>query len=548
MPPRPPFPKARHTWLALAAAEPALQEPDAMSWPLGLAPTREAATLPSALSVDLAAPARAAQQCEAADGKSTPARCASSLEGREEACTQAAAAAREGEAVLLEGIDRWWRLGPDGAGFCQSCGAALRERLRESYGEHFERYDALAALRAKGAVRERPFGGLREELRLAEAVEAVKQTALRARDEARRQRGLELPILGRADALSPPALLLARHLDGLVFPLPSTDPWQCLLPLLAARAALGQRPAIALAPPEATEEQVRQLAALCTACDADLALLPAASRGAQTALGEHRRYLATMRERLKQAAPLADFLVLASPRADAWAGGAHFAAASLAAAAIARLHLQISVSLELPIPGPRTPLVMAGPGGLSPDEAQAARRHVADGGDLLLVAAWSVLDDEGRAVEKLFPEAKAGLNRSGEGRIWAITPDGEPPSAPQLEAQVARAARELLGRGRASLSLTGRGSLLVRGYLDPERKLDVHLVNLEMRDTGPVAAQGLTLHVAGQVAGGGRSGYWFAPDRDQGSAGERIALNAAGFGVSTVLPRLGGSALLTIPR
>src|SRR2546421_12677865 len=102
-----------------------------------------------------------------------------------------------------------------------------------------------------------------------------------------------------------------------------------------------------------------------------------------------------MRERFRPAAPLADFTLLASPRADAWTSGAHFAAASLAAAALARLHFQFNVALELPQPS-RAPLLLAGVGGLREEEAQAARRHLTEGGDALLVGRASVLDDEGR--------------------------------------------------------------------------------------------------------------------------------------------------------
>src|SRR5439155_23611235 len=107
-----------------------------------------------------------------------------------------------------------------------------------------------------------------------------------------RTRQLELPVLGRADRLSAAALLLGRHLDGLVFPLPSLDPMASLLPLLAARAALGQRPAVAVAPEQTTATQVHLLAALATACDVDLTLPPSAGREAVLALAEHRRYLA----------------------------------------------------------------------------------------------------------------------------------------------------------------------------------------------------------------------------------------------------------------
>jgi hypothetical protein len=581
---RPPFPKARHLSVSLEDGSPARADgevgsaegpeqealssgSEALALPLGQARNEPAPApapasgkaakpegLPRAVVVDASAPVADSESCRAPDGAvagaAQPVRCASSLEGREHLAESAAEAARLGEAVVLDGLDRWWRLGPDSAGYCDSCGAALVERLRESYGEHMLPFDALALVRPASPpqqIRARPFGGLREALRLSEAIEAGKRAALRARDEARRHRGVELPVLGRVEQLSPPALLLARHLDGLLFSLPTADPAQALLPLLAARAALGQRPAIAVAPAGASEAQVRQLAALALACDADLALPPNAARASLMALAEHRKYLGAMRERIKPAAPLADLGLLASPAADALTAGRHFAVASLAASAIARLHLQIAVALELPGPA-RTPLVLAGVGGLREDQALLARRQVSEGGDLLMIGRCALVDDEGRTLEKLFPDAKAGLNRVGQGRVWAVLPEEDPAPGPALEAQIVRAARELLGRGRASLTLTGRGALLVRGYLDPERKLDVHLVNLDVREAGPVPAQGITLHVAGQVAGGGRTGFWFAPDRDKGTDGERIALNPAGFGVSTVLPRVGTAAMLTIPR
>ena len=534
------FEDAQREALALPAAQPAAR-PSKTGAPPGL---------PRALTVDLSLPAGDPERCADAAGKPVAVRCPSSLEGRQHAGQRAGEAAALGEAVLLEGLDRAWLLGPDGSGFCGSCGAALIERLRDRYGEHVVEFDVLAQLRPGGAplpIRERPFGGLREVVRLDEAVEAAKRVILNARDQGRRQRQLEVPVLGRVDALSAPALLLARHLDGLIFPLPSLDPNACLLPLLTARAALGQRPAIALAPQGSTGQQVSLLASLSTACDVDLSLPPGASEEAHGALASHRRYLSAMRERLRPAAPLADLALLVSARADAWSAGLHLATTAVAAAAIARLHLQLDVALDLPVAG-RVPLVLAGCGALDQETAAAARRHVTDGGDLLLIGRCAIADDEGRQLEKLFPEAKAGLNRIGEGRVWAVMPDDDPAPGAALEAQIARAARELLGRGRAALTLTGRGSLLVRGYLDPERKLDVHLVNLDLRDSGPVAAQGITLHLSGQVAGSGRSGYWFAPDRDKGTEGERIALNPAGFGVSTVLPRMGGSALLTVPR
>ena len=110
-----------------------------------------------------------------------------------------------------------------------------------------------------------------------------------------------------------------------------------------------------------------------------------------------------------------------------------------------------------------------------------------------------------------------------------------------------KALRELLGRTPRALSLSGRGQLWARAYLDPERKLDVHLLNLDLRESGFGSAQGMLLQIAGAAAGGGRTGYWFAPDRG-GKEGDRIALNPSGFSVSTVLPAVGAHALLSVPR
>jgi len=76
----------------------------------------------------------------------------------------------------------------------------------------------------------------------------------------------------------------------------------------------------------------------------------------------------------------------------------------------------------------------------------------------------------------------------------------------------------------------------------------VHFVNLELNDDRFVPAQGVQVTIAGQAAGGGRAGYWFAPERSGGKDGERITLNPSGFSVSTILPSVHGYALLAVPR
>lgn len=576
MAPELPFPKTRHLALA-AAAGPAAPDlaraegAEVLAQPLvpaapgeqavatapsdGPAPVAPVAPLLRVASVDLSQPRSGGEAClddhgDRAGGEE-PVRCPSSLDGRAAAAELSVAAAASADGVLLQGVARWYELGPAGAGFCSSCEEALLEALRDAYGDHVLRFPALAGAGSEGLPpRERPFAGLREALRLSEPLESAKRAVLRARDEARRSRGAEIAVLAEVGPLHALALALCRHLDGLIFRLPSARPLEALFPLLAARAALGERAAVAVAPEDASAGQVTQLAAVAAACDADLMLPEGASAEARAALAAHRRYQLLVRERFRATDPVADLTLYVSPAADHFGGGAHLRQSAAACAALAGAHLQVAVRIDQLPPGPqgRRLLALVGCDALPEEQAAQVRRHVSSGGDLLLVGPSSEMDAEGRLGDPLFPDVKPGLDRSGEGRIWAIAPEGPLPPPVQLGPLLTRAARELLGRGKQALSLSGRGHLLVRAYLDPERKLDVHLVNLDLREGAFGPAQGLTLHIAGQAAGGGRAGYWFAPERTGTRDGERIALNPSGFSVSTVLPAIQSSALLAVPR
>lgn len=537
------FPRTRH--LALSASGQVEEAKSAGSEAI-LVPTRVAESqqapreLPWLLEVDVAAPAGEGDQCRSVGGEPAPVRCASSLEGRQHSGDAAAQAASRGDAVLLSGLDRWYALGAEAAGYCRSCELSLIEHLRESYGEHMAPFDVLAALRTSTLPpRERPFAGQKEAVRFADAAEAAKSAALRARDQARRERGMEIAVLGRVGPLSGLSLELCKHLDGLLFELRSLDPMAELASLLSARAALGQRPAIAVLPATATVAQVRLFAALASACDANVVLAPGAPAAAVQALARHRSFLSLLRERYRPSQPLVDVEVLASPRCDHWTQGAHLRAVSAAVAALAQAQLQPSVRLDLAGGAKARLLVLAAAAALSEADAAAARRHVESGGDALVIGPAMSADDEGREGPPLFAEVKSGLDRVGEGRVYALD---EPAGA-------ARALRELFaGRGHAQLALAGRGKLWARAYLDPERKLDVHLVNLDLREPGFTPAQGMQAQIAGQAAGGGRSGYWFSPERDGGRDGERITLNPSGFSVSTILPAIDAYALLAVPR
>jgi hypothetical protein len=538
--PDPPPPEGA---LPAATAAPALQVGAQEEAPevTGSPPPPPASTaFPRLISVDLSQARDEHEACRKPDGslvtdESLTVRCPSSTAGREHAGRAVAWATHLGEGVLLEGLDRWYRAGPAEAGWCKSCEFALIESLRENYGEHLLTFDVLEGLRSRGT-----FAGAREALRLSEAVDAGKRAALRARDEARRGRGVEIAVLGRVGSLSAVALVLARHLDGMLFELPTLDAEEALLPLLVARAALGQRPAVAVLPASIEPAKVKLFSALALACDVDVMLPAGASPAARAALAVHRRYQAIVRERFRPSEALLDAAVLVSPFAEHWSRGVHLRSASAVAAALARAHVQIGARLALgePLSGL---LVLAGCGQLSAQDGERARRHVESGGDALVVGRCATVDEEGRPLGLVFPEARLGMERVGEGRVLGVALDQDAPAG--QDAQVLKAARELLGRGRAQVTLSGRARLFARAYLDPERKLDVHFVNLEEKP-----AQGVLLGVAGQAAGASRSGYWFAPERDSGKDGERIVLNPSGFSLSTVLPSIGGSALLTIPR
>jgi len=543
------FPRTRHVALfgSGQAAEAKAAGSEAILVPTQAAQEQAAdQPLPRLVAVDVAEPMGDGDRCRALDGSPAPVRCASSLEGRKAAGDAAAKAALAGEAVLLSRLDRWYTLGPEGSGYCRSCELALMEHLREGYGDNVTAFDALEPLRTSALpFRERPFAGSKEAVRFAEAVLAGKGAVLRARDEARRARSMEIAVLGRVGLLSAAALELCQHLDGLIFELASLDPLAELLPLLAARAALGQRPAIAVPPLAATAAQVRLFAALAAACDCDLLLPDGAPAAAVAALAQHRAFLSLLRERYRPVAPLVDAEVLLSPFCDHWTQGGHQRAAASAVAALARAQLQPAVRLDFAAGARARLLVLAGCSSLQAADAAAARRHVESGGDALLLGPAAACDEEGRPGDPLFPEVKSGLDRVGEGRVYALDAALQPA---QAEAQLSRALGELAGRGRAQVTLSGRGRLWARAYLDPERKLDVHLVNLDVREPGFAPAQGMQVQIAGQAAGGGRSGYWFSPEREGGKDGERITLNPSGFSVSTILPSIEAYALLAVPR
>ena len=243
------------------------------------------------VTAEVSEAAEGVDRCKALDGTPAPVRCPSSLEGREAAGLLAERAALAGEAVLLDGLDRWYRLGPEGAGFRKSCGFADREHARSLRRP-------LRAVRRAGGLRASalPCGSARSRGRRRRCGSRNRSggesAILRARDEARRKRSVEIGCWARR-SLTALALELCAHLDGLVFELPVGDPYLALLPLLVARAALGLRPAIALLPATITPAQVNLYGA-GAASDADVLLAADATARARR-LAQHRQFLSLVR-------------------------------------------------------------------------------------------------------------------------------------------------------------------------------------------------------------------------------------------------------------
>src|SRR4051812_14274155 len=114
--------------LAPATAEPALRTGAQGAAPAATGappPAPVSPVFPRVIAVDVGRARDDHEVCRAADGSEVVAdgrkvRCACSTAGREHAGNAAAWATHLGEAVLLDGLDRWYRLGPTGAGFCRS--------------------------------------------------------------------------------------------------------------------------------------------------------------------------------------------------------------------------------------------------------------------------------------------------------------------------------------------------------------------------------------------------------------------------------------------
>jgi hypothetical protein len=450
------------------------------------------------------------------------------------------------DGVLLNAPDAWYVAGSRGAGFCEACETQLRSELVRDFGEQLIPATALPAIATQAD--KAPFWREREALRLRTGVEHGHRLAARIRDEGRRERNVDLRVGGRLLGLSAVATLLARRLDFAVIGAQAPTPDRAELGHYEIfRAALGYRPLVALASAELSSdrERVLQAARLATSVGAELSLPGQAPPAAHAALAEYRQFWREFRSRYRPLDRLAEVLLLYSAQCDHWSQGTHGAGVLGLAEALTRLGIQYRVILEMPRSGTE-PIVLADASFLTEEDAGRIERRITEGAGAITVGPVGCCDENGRSIAGPFPELAAGLNRVGAGSVLALDLlAAGPRKVDTLLPGLEKALESLLGRGRHAASVS-KPSVLVKMYVDPDRKLDVHLVGRQFDPATGAAEEmkGLTVHLSGSAVSGARTGYLFS----QGMPERKVALSAFGMGVQATLPDFRGSAVLTVSR
>lgn len=459
------------------------------------------------------------------------------------------AARKPVDGVLLERPDAWYA-GEDaaGTGHCAACDARLGEHLQIAYGESFVPFDMHEAR----AQPEPPFVREWESVRLRAAVEHGGRLARRARDEARRVRGSETAVGASFQSANPAAVLLAQDLDYVVTPAPEPVPDGArVAPYELFRAALGTRPLVGLLPERlaARPGHVLQAARLAAASGAEIALPRNAPDASHAALAAHRQFWKEFRSRYRPVERLAEVLLVYSPECDHHSGGEHGAGVRAAAEALTALGAQYRVVMRVPRAGSE-PLVLADATALPEADAARLERRVSEGASAIVIGACGAVDDDGRALEGPFPALDRGLNRVGSGTVFSLDNGLQPVGGGErrwesLMPTLDKALESLLGRGRRAASCS-RPSVVVKLYVDPDRKLDVHLVGRQFDPhTGaPEPVHGALLHLAGFAVSSARSGYLFTADGPE----RKVTLTPFGMGVQVTLPDFAGAAILTVAR
>ena len=493
--------------------------------------------------------------CLAADGTPSglsgpPRACLSSSRHREWATQAAREAFTAGfGGVCLDRPDAPLALGLLGAGFCPECQAAFGRHLSREYGEHFQAVDYLAMAReavsaSSGAVTfdRLPFGRDFWRFRTECLDEAMREYARGARDASR---GFErvFDVVAQFEALGPAQIRAARHLDAAIFPGPEVA-GTGIGHFRLLRAVMGRR-AVAISSGDGSAltnaPLLARLAAVAATCGVEISGLDPAGPVAEQ-LGGIRRLAKQLAQQAGRppalARPVTEACILYSAEADLWTNGRHRSSVVRAGDALAALHLQSPVVTRVHDVPPESALVLADAVALSAQEAKEVRRRLESGCAVLAFGEPALVDECGRPGGSFLPGGKAGGVKVGSGtmaELPSLTP--EEGSAEVIDpATLEKALSVLIGKGRRAAGVSGRAPLLVVLQQTGEA-LDAHLVSL-----GPERAQGVTLFLGSQIAGGVRRARFVSSE----GTDVRIPLNPSGYSLSTVLPSFQGYAVLSL--
>ena len=495
------------------------------------------------------------QACQAADGTPSglsgpPRACLSSPRHRERVAQAARDALSAGfGGICLDRPDAPLALGLLGAGFCPECQGVFGRHLSREYGDNFQAVDYLSMARevftvSSGAVTfdQLPFGRDFWRFRTESLDDAVRAYVRGARDASR---GLErsFEAVAQFEALGPAQIRAARHLDAAIFPGPEVAGIG-IGHFRLLRAVMGRRP-VAIATPDGSvltnAPLLARLSAVAATCGVEISGLDPAGPVAGEIFQVRRlaRQLAQQAGRPPaQAKPVAECCILYSSEADLWTNGRHRLSVARAVELLAGLHLQSPVVTRVHDAPPEAALVLADAVALSPLEAKEVRRRLEGGTAVLAFGEPALVDECGRPAGSFLPGGKAGGVKVGSGTLAelpSLTPEKGSPESIE-PAALEKALATLLGRGRRAAGVSGRAQLLVVLQQTGE-SVDAHLVSL-----GSERAQGVTLFLGSQVAGGVRRGRFVSAD----GSDVRIPLNPSGYSLSTVLPSFSGYAVLSL--
>lgn len=452
--------------------------------------------------------------------------------------------------VVLDRPDLVLGLGLFGAGFCEACQAVFQAGLREEYGEQVEPFDfrRIAAdelATAPGAVsfRRLHFGRDFWKFRLDSLADALAAYVLPVRDAAREARR-PFDLVGRFEQVGPAQFQAARFLDGTVLPLSPLPHHTGGAEARLWRAAVGRRPVVAQLPSSATAEQVLRHASALAATGVTVGFEE----------GERATVLAPIRALLAEHAgrrdgrpfeqPVAECMVFYSPEADMWSSGLHRLELEEVGEVLSRLHVQWDVATGGSPLRPGSVLVLPQAIGVTPVEATAVTRFLEAGGKVMVLGEARAAGPGGRMLPPFLPEAKVGRSKAthaGDGLLVALPPLI---AAPSGGAGAPFPAIELVERGLASLSGSGRRAVqvvsptpLTVAAWRPHRRLDVHVSSL-----ADVPVRGATLVISTEFSGSAKRARF----RGSGGIDEKVALVPSAGEVAAVLPEFLGYGVLSL--